>query len=93
MKKVLLKISNVLKLIFGYGVFISVFAGGFTFFGYLVALIIGGEVAANICMVLYKNVIPIIVKISTISVFIGLISMYFSGEKSLISAKKRSEQK
>ena len=48
MKETLKKISDVFKLIFGYGIMIVLFAGGLTFFGYVIALIIGGETATNI---------------------------------------------
>ena len=43
MKEKLKKISNVCKIIFGYGIMITLFVGGLTFFGYIAALIIGGE--------------------------------------------------
>ena len=49
MKEFCKKISAVLKTIFGYGIMISLFAGGLTFFGYVAALIIGGDAAAAIC--------------------------------------------
>ena len=57
MKETFKKISGVCKLIFGYGIMISLFAGGLTFFGYLAALIIGGNVAALICAFIYKKII------------------------------------
>ena len=49
MKNVLNKISKVLSTIFGCGILIALFVGGLTFFGYLFALIIGGDTAAVIC--------------------------------------------
>ena len=39
MKATLKKISDVCKIIFGYGIMIVLFAGGLTFFGYVAALI------------------------------------------------------
>ena len=41
MKETRKKIADVCKLIFGYGIMIVLFAGGLTFFGYVLALIIG----------------------------------------------------
>ena len=35
------KFTEICKLVFGYGIMISLFAGGLTFFAYLIALIIG----------------------------------------------------
>ena len=92
MKEVLLKISNILKTIFGYGIMISLLAGGLTFFGYLAALIIGGSTATAICTVIYKTIIPVIIYISTIMVLLGLLSMYLAGEKALTPDKKKASK-
>lgn len=91
MKKACKKIGSVLKTVFGYGIMVCLFAGGLTFFGYLVALIIGGDAAATICHVIYKGIIPWIIRCSTVMVVLGLIAMYFSGELAL-TAKKRNEK-
>ena len=48
MKEFAKKISAALRVVFGYGIMICLFAGGLTFFGYLAALCIGGEVATAI---------------------------------------------
>ena len=87
MKENLQKISDVCKLIFGYGIEIVLFAGGLTFFGYVAALIIGGETAAVICTFIYKTFIPVIIKASTILILFGLLSMYLAGEKALAPDK------
>ena len=71
---------------------ISLFAGGLTFFGYMAALIIGGDVAATICAVLYKNVIPVIIYLSVIMVLLGLVAMYLNGEQALTPEKKESKK-
>lgn len=90
MKEICNKISQVMKTIFGYGIMLCLFAGGLTFFGYLAALCIGGETAAAICVFLYKTVIPVIIKASTVLVLFGLVAMYLAGEMAL-TAKKRSK--
>ena len=82
------KVSDVFKLIFGYGIMIVLFAGGLTFFGYLVALIIGGETATNICTWIYKSFVPVMIKTSTILILFGLLTMYLAGEKALTPGKK-----
>ncbi len=92
MKEICKKISNVLRVIFGYGIMISLFAGGLTFFGYVAALIIGGGTAATICDVIYNHIIPVIIKISTVMVLLGLVTMYLNGEKALTSNKKKSSK-
>ena len=92
MKETLKKISDVCKLIFGYGIMIVLFAGGLTFFGYVVALIIGGETAINICTWIYKSFIPVIIYASTILILFGLLTMYLAGEKALTPEKKNMGQ-
>ena len=87
MKEKLKKISETMKLIFGYSIMICLFAGGLTFFGYVFALIVGGELAATICTVIYKTIIPIIVYASTVTVLFGLVAMYCAGEMELTSKK------
>ena len=91
MKETLKKISDVFKIIFGYGIEIVLFAGGLTFFGYLAALFIGGDTATAICTWIYKTFIPIIVKTSTILILFGLLTMYLAGEKALTPNKKEAK--
>ena len=57
MKKALIKVSEILKKIFGYGIYVSLITGGLTFFGYVVAFIIGGETAVQMCEFIYKKII------------------------------------
>ena len=91
MKEKLKKISEVCKMIFGYGIMICLFAGGLTFFGYLAALIIGGDVAAAICEFIYKKFMPIVIYTSTGLVLFGILTMYLSGELALTSGKKQKK--
>ncbi len=88
MKEFFKKISVALKTIFGYGIMICLFAGGLTFFGYVAALIIGGNTAALICTVIYKQIIPVIVYITSVLVLLGLLAMYLNGEMALTAKKK-----
>ena len=92
MKETLKKISDVFKLIFGYGIMIVLFAGGLTFFGYVAALIIGGETATAMCTWIYKTFIPIIIKASTILILFGLVTMYLAGEKALTPGRKAAKE-
>ena len=93
MKATLKKISDICKLIFGYGIMIVLFAGGLTFFGYAAALCIGGETAAMICHVIYKQILPVIVYATSVLVLFGLASMYLAGEKSLTSSSGNKYKK
>ena len=85
------KFTEICKMIFGYGIMITLFAGGLTFFAYVVALIVGGDTAALICEITYKQVIPVIVKVSTVMILLGLVCMYMSGEKSLTPSEKKKK--
>lgn len=89
MKNAVKKINDILKTIFGYGITACLFTGGLTFFGYLAALIIGGEAATSICVFIYKTLFPIIVKASTILVLLGLLVMYLNGETALTATKNK----
>ena len=88
MKEFLKKMSDVFKWIFGYGIMLVLFAGGLTFFGYVAALIIGGDTATAICTWIYKSFIPIMIYTSTVLILFGLLTMYLAGEKALSPEKK-----
>lgn len=92
MKKIINKLSVVLKNIFGYGIMICLFAGGITFFGYVAALLIGGETAMHICKFIYKTFLPVVIKSSTILVLIGLLIMYLNGEKALTAEGNKQKR-
>ena len=94
MKIVCQKIASVLKIVFGWGILLSLFAGGLTVFGYLAALLIGGGetgVSAVICRVISKEITPIITYVSTSCVLLGLLTMYLSGEQALTVGKKKDK--
>ena len=92
MKNVMKKISNIIKKIFGFGIMITLFAGGFTFFGYVAALIIGGDTATAICSFMYDKFIPVIIYITSVTVLLGLVAMYLGGEMALTAEGKKKKQ-
>lgn len=89
MKETCKKISDVLKTVFGWGIMITLFAGGLTFFGYMAALVIGGETAAAICHFIYKQFMPVVIWCTSLLVVLGLAAMYLAGEKSLTPNKHK----
>ena len=93
MKETMKKIAEKLKIVFGYGIMLTLFVGGLTFFGYLVALIIGGDTAALICEVIYKKIVPVMIKTTTILVMFGLVTMYLAGEMALTASKQKEGEK
>ena len=92
-KSVCKKIAGVCKIIFGYGIMITLFLGGLSFIGYLVALIIGGEGATVICDFIYKKFFPVIIYATSCLVLFGLLAMYLAGEKSLTPSKRKPQNK
>ena len=92
MKNICKKIANVLKTIFGYGIMISLFTGGLTFFGYVAALIIGGDVATAICTVIYQHIFPAVIYLAVSMVLLGLVAMYLNGEVALTPEKKKAKK-
>lgn len=93
MKAIFKKISDVMKLVFGYSMMITLFVGGLTFVGYLVALIVGGDTAAIICEVIYKKIVPVMIYVNTSTVLLGILAMYLAGEKALTPGKRHSAKK
>lgn len=89
MKKAFEKTALIIKKIFGYGIYVSLFVGGLTFFGYVAAFIIGGETATEICTFIYKKVIPVIIYLANCMILLGIFSMYLSGEYALTPEKKK----
>ena len=79
------------KIIFGYAIMISLFVGGATLIGFIVALCVGGDAAAAICAFIKAYMIPGVTYTSTVAVMFGIILMYLSGEIAL-SAKKKARE-
>ena len=90
MKKILKTISKILDYVYGVGIFVCLFVGGLTFFGYVAAFIIGGETAALICDFIYKTVFKILIYGGNVIVLLGLLNMYLKNQKSLtVSGDKK----
>ena len=83
MRETAKKISAFLRTVFGYGIMICLFAGGFTFLGFVAALCIGGEGATAICTFFYKEFFPWVIKGASTLVLLGLAVMYLNGEVAL----------
>ncbi len=92
MKEKLKKVADFLKVIFGYGIMIALFVGGLTFFGYVIALIIGGDVAIAICDFIYNKIVPVTIYVSTVMILFGLFTMYLAGELALTPSKTKTSK-
>ena len=94
MKNTMKKIADIIGYVYGTGIALCLFIGGLSFFGYLAALIIGGDTATEICVFIYKKIYPPLVYASSSFVLLGLVKTYFSGEKALsLSKRKKNEEK
>ncbi len=88
MKEKLYKLGMILKKIYGYGIFFSLFLGGLSVLAYLVALIVGGDAAAALCSFVYKKLYTYLIVGTDIFVLLGLLSMYLVGEKTMMLQNK-----
>ena len=84
--------AKILSYVYGIGIAVSLFAGALSVIGYVAALIIGGETAAEICKFIYKDFYPVIIYMASISILVGLVKMYVAGEKSLVPPKKKKSE-
>ena len=86
------KISNILLKIFSAGVLLALFSGALTLVGFVVAMIIGGEMATQVCVFIHKNLFPYIIKATAIFVAFGLVGMYLSKSKALTVADSSEKE-
>lgn len=84
------KFNNVLLTLFSIGIIAVLFAGGLSIIGYIVALIVGGTTATDICTFIFKSYLPWVIKATSVFAGIGLITMYISKQKAL-SVKSKSK--
>lgn len=89
MKDVFNIIGQFIKKLYSISIMLCLFAGGMTFVGYFAALFIGGDAAEQICIFVYKAIVPIIIYTSSATVLLGLLSMYFCNEKTLSVEKDK----
>jgi len=89
MKKKIEKFLEVYKMIYGYSIMISLFAGVLIALGYLVALIVGNSIAVVICDFIYLKVVPIMVFATSIIIVLGIVYLYLAGEKTMTSQVKQ----
>ena len=85
------KVLLVLRTIFGCSVAVTLLGGGLTMLSYVVALIVGGDLAAKICEVTYKQIWPVIIMITNVTIVLGLLAMYINGDKALSPSEKKKK--
>ena len=85
------KVLQVLRFLFGASVAITLLGGGLTVLSYVIALIVGGDLAAQICEITYKGIWPVIIMVTNITIVLGLIAMYINGDKALSPSEKKKK--
>ena len=83
------KVGKILAYTYSVGIVIAVLVGALSFWGYIAAILIGGQTATDICVFIYKKIYPMLFFTSSISVLIGLLKMYIMGEKTMIPNKNK----
>lgn len=83
------KFTNILLRFFAYGIIACLFAGGLSLVGYLIALIIGGKAATNLCAWVFDTYLPWVIKATSIFTLIGLIGMYLSKQRALTATAEK----
>lgn len=68
----------------------ALFLGCATFFLFLLAVVIGGEAAAMLCLIVDRVIIPAATVLTSCSILLGLLVMYAAGEKALTVKKEEA---
>ena len=89
------KIFNVIQKIYGILMTVSFFAGILPLIPFVVALCIGGETGNAIAVFLYDEYYKWVILGASVSVLLGLVGLYVSGEEGLsvksVGKKKKEE--
>ena len=83
------KLTHILDCIYAWGIFLCLFVGGAMFFGYLAAMVLGGEPAVILCDVIRNRIFPVLIYAGNLTVLLGLLSMYLKKQKSLAPEGKK----
>lgn len=91
------KFGKILDNVFAWGIYAALVLGGLAFFGFLVALVIGGgadSFSQSLAAFIQKKYFPVVIRLSAITIGIGLISMYVNKVTALSikSEKKDAEE-
>ena len=88
------KAASLMEKIFGWGILLTLLAGGLAFLGYLAALAAGGGengAGMRIALFIQKEYFPVVIVCAAISAAIGLLSLYLNGWEGLSLKGKQDE--
>lgn len=88
------KFIDILNKTFGFCIYVALLAGGLAFFGFLIAIIIGGANGESLAVAINGKYFPLVIRVASIAIGVGLISMYLGNEQalSLAADKKEAEE-
>ncbi len=84
--------SKILLTVFSVGVLLSLLAGALSFFGYLVAMILGGQGGTDLSLFIYEKYFPWVIRLSSVSVLLGLVGMMLQKKKALVVTEAKEEE-
>lgn len=86
-------IGQRINIVFGWGVYICLLAGGISFFGFALALVIGGGSGEALAVWLRQQYLPIVIRITSFIIILGLVGMYCNKEQalSIVTDKKEAD--
>ena len=88
------KIGQIINIIVGWGIYLTLILGGLAFFGFVLALIIGGGAGGTgeaISLFLQRQFFPIIIRVASFAIILGLISMYINNQQALSLKTDKAE--
>ncbi|MDL2229626.1 hypothetical protein LJC14_05175 [Treponema sp. OttesenSCG-928-L16] len=85
------KIAAIINKIFGWGIYLCLIAGGLTFFGFVIALIMGGDSGQALAVFLHKKYFPIVIRIASFVILGGLVGMYLNKQQALSMKTDKAE--
>lgn len=77
------KISRICFKISSAGILACLLAGGMALVGYIMGIIIGGNLAESLCVWIFDSYLSLVIKFTAAFTGIGLIGIYFSKHKEL----------
>ena len=85
------KYIDILGIVFSLAFFLCLAGALAVVCALLIALVIGGGAAEQICAVCKSNVLPVIYVLATAASFIGLLKMYLSGQKTFVLQTRKKK--
>lgn len=84
-------IGQAINAIFGWCVYFCLLAGGVAFFGFLLAMVIGGSSGEALAVWVGRQYFPVVIRITSFVIIFGLVGMYINREQALSMASDKQD--